>query len=164
MYVGRLARDKGVVDLARAVSALQGLHLVLVGPDEDGLRAELDFLTGKISFIGYSAAPERWFAAADIACLPSHREGFGVALIEAGACGVPVLASRIYGTRDAVLEDKTGLLHEAGDVADLREKLARLVADPELRRRLGEGGRQRAEAEFRQDRQVQALLDYYSRL
>src|SRR6185295_7397712 len=82
MYVGRLARDKGVVDLARATSALEGLHLALVGPDEDGLKAELDRMTGKISFVGYSTSAERWLAAADIACLPSRREGFGVALIE----------------------------------------------------------------------------------
>jgi glycosyltransferase involved in cell wall biosynthesis len=161
IYVGRLARDKGVLDLAKAASAYP---LVLVGPDEDGLADQLRDLHDNIHFVGYTAAPERYLAAADVACLPSHREGFGVALIEAGACGVPVIASRIYGTKDAVAEGKTGLLHEPGNVDDLRAKLQHLAGDADLRRKLGEGGRERAENDFRQDLLVRALIDYYSRL
>ena len=164
VYVGRLVRDKGVLDLAHAVAAMEGARLVLVGPDEDGLTKEFEFSEKKPLLAGYTASPERYFAAADIACLPSRREGFGVALIEAGACGLPVLAARLYGTRDAVVEGETGLLHEPGDIADLGAKLAALAADPALRRRLGEAGRARAEAHFRQDAAVQALLDFYSRL
>jgi glycosyltransferase involved in cell wall biosynthesis len=161
-YVGRLARDKGVGDLAKAVADMHGTQLALVGPDEESLEDELD--APNVHFTGLTHTPERYLAAADLACLPSYREGFGVALIEAGACGVPVLASRIYGTSDAVIEGKTGLLHAPGDVADIRAKLTRLGDEPDLRRRLGEAGRQRAEAQFRQDVLVQALLDFYSRL
>jgi len=161
IYVGRLARDKGVLDLASAAS---GFHLMLVGPDEEGLTTRISNPDGKIRFIGYSTAPERYLAAADIACLPSHREGFGVALIEAGACGLPVLASRLYGTQDAVVEGETGLLHEPGNVADIGAKLRMVAGDAALRRRLGEAGRARAESQFRQESVVQALLDYYSRL
>jgi len=58
-------------------------HLLLVGPDEEELKTELQDAEEKIHFTGYTANPERYFAAADIACLPSRREGFGVALIEA---------------------------------------------------------------------------------
>lgn len=157
MYVGRITRDKGVLDLARA--RLPSMKLVLVGPNEDGLNFESD-----VQLVGYTPMPERYLAAADVVCLPSHREGFGVALIEAGACGIPVLASRLYGTRDAVVEGVTGLFHEAGDVADLERQLAVLAGDAALRTRMGQAGRERAVAEFSQQAAVAALLDYYSRL
>ena len=165
MYVGRLARDKGVLELARAFAGLvrrrPQARLVLVGPDE-GVRRRL---RGEgVHLVGFSAAPERYFAAADIVCLPSHREGFGVVLIEAGACGVPVLAARVYGIQDAVEEGVSGLLHTPGDARDLEAKLETLAADPALRARLGAAGRARVETHFRQEVLVQALLDYYSRL
>jgi glycosyltransferase involved in cell wall biosynthesis len=161
VYLGRLAREKGVLELAQAAS---NHHLVLVGPDEEGLADELEGLGTKVHLVGFTGAPERYLAAADIACLPSHREGFGVALIEAGACGVPVLASRLYGTSDAVIEGKTGLLHVPGDAQDIRAKLDRLAADPALRARLGCAGRVRAEGEFRQELVVGALVEYYAHL
>lgn len=166
MYVGRVTRDKGVLDLVRAFAGLErrvpAARLVLVGPDEDGLEARLDGSSTR--FVGLTAKPERYLAAADLVCLPSHREGFGVALIEAGACGVPVLASRLYGTQDAVIEGVTGLFHEAGNVEGLERQLSALAADPALRARMGRAGRERAESEFSQQSVVAALLDYYSRL
>lgn len=166
MYVGRITRDKGVPDLVRAFAGLErripSARLVLVGPDEDGLKAR--FGRGATLFVGLTPTPERYLAAADLVCLPSHREGFGVALIEAGACGVPVLASRLYGTQDAVVEGVTGLFHEAGNVADLERQLAALATDAALRSRMGQAGRERATSQFSQQAAVAALLDYYSRL
>ncbi|HEX9398068.1 MAG TPA: glycosyltransferase [Burkholderiales bacterium] len=164
IYLGRLAREKGVLDLTRVVAAMEGAHLVLAGPDEENLKKDVPGSEKRLHFTGYTPFPERYLAAADVACLPSRREGFGVALIEAGACGLPVLASRLYGTQDAVVEGETGLLHQPGDVADIGRKLAVLSADAALRSRLGRAGRARAEADFRQDAMVQALLDFYSRL
>jgi len=168
MYVGRIAEDKGVLDLARAFAAFLAGHpksrLVFVGPDEGRLQGRLERESGRLHFTGYTATPERYLAAADIVCLPSYREGFGVALIEAGACGVPVVAARLYGTRDAVVEGVTGLFHEPRDVQDLERCLGTLADDPELRRRMGRAGRGRVAAQFRQETLVQALLDYYSRL
>lgn len=162
MYVGRLARDKGVLDLARACARVPSARLVLVGPDEEGLKRRLE--SDRVRLVGYTPAPERYLAAADLVCLPSHREGFGVALIEAGACGVAVLASRLYGTQDAVVEGVTGLFHEAGNVEDLERQLSALAADAALRSRMGKAGRERAQSEFSQQAVVAALLDYYSRL
>jgi glycosyltransferase involved in cell wall biosynthesis len=166
MYVGRVTRDKGVLDLARAFRSLSRRHpqarLVMVGPDEGGLARRLRRAGAHL--VGNTPEPERYLAAADIVCLPSYREGFGVALIEAGACAVPVLASRLYGTQDAVVEGVTGLFHEAGNAEDLEKQLAALAADRELRRRMGQAGRARVEAEFRQEVLVQALIDYYAHL
>jgi glycosyltransferase involved in cell wall biosynthesis len=167
MYVGRIARDKGVLDLAKAFARLEDRPcLVLVGPDEEGLRPLIERACGnatdRLRHVDFTTTPERYMVAADVVCLPSYREGFGMTLIEAGACGVPVVASRLYGTEDSVAEGVTGLLHAAGDAAQLEQCLRTLADDPALRRRLGDAGRSRALAEFRPDEILRAFLDYYT--
>ena len=102
-------------------------------------------------------------AAADVFCLPSHREGFGLVLIEAGAVGLPVVASRIYGITDAVIEGETGLLHQAGNLTDLVEKLQTLIRNPLLRNMLGEAGRCRARTEFSADRVTTEMANFLLR-
>ncbi len=103
-------------------------------------------------------------AAADVFCLPSYREGFGLVLIEAGAVGLPVVASRIYGITDAVIEGETGLLHQPGDVADLVEKLEVLVGNPSLRNALGVAGRRRAQAAFSADLVTTEMANFLQRM
>jgi glycosyltransferase involved in cell wall biosynthesis len=165
LYLGRLGREKGVLHLREAFERVQlqlpRAHLVFAGPDEERLATRL--AGPAVQLLGQVGAPESYIAAADVLCLPSLREGFGVTLIEAGACGVPVLASRLYGTQDAVVEGQTGLFHEPGDSADLARKLLLLAGDAALRQRLGRAGRARAEAEFRQERLVGALRECYAR-
>jgi glycosyltransferase involved in cell wall biosynthesis len=169
-YVGRLARDKGVLDLAHAFASIDAgradCHLLLVGPDEDALtsevRAILGTRTSRLHVHGYTDVPERFLAAADILCLPSYREGFGTVIIEAGACGIPAIASRIYGVVDALVDGKTGLLHEPGQTAEIAKHLDRLASDIVLRRRLGAAARDRVKREFAEERVVGALADYYA--
>jgi glycosyltransferase involved in cell wall biosynthesis len=114
--------------------------------------------------VGYTQVVEEYMAAADVFCLPSHREGFGLVLIEAGAAGLPVVASRIYGITDAVIEGETGLLHRPGDVADLVGKLETLISDAALHRALGEAGRRRAIQMFSADLVTTAMADFLQRL
>ncbi len=160
IYAGRLKRDKGVVDLLDAFSRLRQrrpeLRLLLVGPDDEGLDARCAQTPG-VSRVGYTRAVEDYMAAADIFCLPSYREGFGLVLVEAGAVGLPVVASRIYGITDAVVDGETGLLHAPGNVAELAGQIEVLAGDPQLRRRLGENGRQRAARLFPTERLTSAL-------
>ena len=130
----------------------------------EAMQSVLGPAAARVAFVGHTDRPELYLAAADVFCLPSYREGFGLVLIEAGACGVPVLAARVYGIQDAVEEGVSGLLHAPGDARDLEAQLETLAADPALRARLGSAGRERAETHFRQEVLVQALLDYYSRL
>ena len=114
--------------------------------------------------VDYTFEPERYVAAADLLALPSHREGFGSVIIEAAAAAVPAVASRIYGISDAVIEGETGLLHKPGDWKDLARQLSQLVADSDLRKQLGRGAQARALREFRQERLVQLLAEFYSEI
>lgn len=163
LFVGRLTGEKGVDELVAAFTQLgtrhPGLHLLLVGPDEEGYD---EFLpkTPRLHRVGYTQVVEEYMAAADVFCLPSHREGFGLVLIEAGAVGLPVVASRIYGVTDAVVDGETGLLHRPGDVGDLVEKLDILIRDRSRREALGEAGRSRAIAMFRAELVTTAMCGF----
>jgi glycosyltransferase involved in cell wall biosynthesis len=169
IFLGRINRDKGVIDLARAFARIdvptKTVALVMVGVDEENLRAEIQALaadrTSMLRFVGYTQTAERYLAAADVLCLPSYREGMPTATLEAGACAVPVVASRIYGVADAVVDGKTGLLFEAGDVDELKHKLEALLCNAALRNRFGMAARERVCAYFDEDKMVSALQAYY---
>lgn len=167
LYVGRLKRDKGIPDLIEAFNRLRSrfpnLHLLLVGPDEEGFDSLVRDVP-QIHRVGYTQAVEDYMAAADIFCLPSYREGFGLVLIEAGAVGLPVVASRIYGITDAVAEGETGLLHEPGNVDDLVRKIETLIEDASLRKALGEAGRHRAVGMFGAEVVTAAMAEFAQRL
>ncbi len=171
LFLGRLKRDKGVGELAEAFRGLAAtrapVHLALVGPDEEnlqaGLKTTLAMCADRVRFVGATAQPERYLAAADALCLPSHREGFGNVIIEAAACGCPAVASRIYGVTDAVEEGKTGLLHPPGDVEALRRCLERIANEPETLAQLGLNARARVLRLFNERRITDGLAEFYAR-
>jgi lipopolysaccharide/colanic/teichoic acid biosynthesis glycosyltransferase/glycosyltransferase involved in cell wall biosynthesis len=172
LFVGRLTNDKGVLDLARAFSAIADerpdVHLLLVGPDESGLRSRVEAMcarhAARVRCVEFTDRPQDFMAGADVLCLPSYREGFGSVVIEAAACGLPSVASRIYGIVDAVEDGHTGLLHKARDVHELTKALRRIIGDAEFRQALGLAARQRAMAEFDVRRLTAALRSLYSEL
>jgi glycosyltransferase involved in cell wall biosynthesis len=169
LFVGRLKRDKGVLEMASAFSLLcevcVNAYLIVVGGDEEDLRSEIESrcvrCPERLRIVGRSSIPEDYMASADVLCLPSHREGFGSVVIEAAACEVPALASRIYGVTDAIREDETGVLHRPCDVEDLAAGMLRLAQDRELCIKMGKKARDRAKAEFSKERVTAALLQYY---
>jgi lipopolysaccharide/colanic/teichoic acid biosynthesis glycosyltransferase/glycosyltransferase involved in cell wall biosynthesis len=172
LYAGRLTGDKGVLDLAHAFTAVAAertdVHLLMVGPDEQQLRPAIRRICYKfehrLHFADFTHEPERYMAAADVLALPSYREGLGTVLIEAGAVGVPTVASRICGVADAVDEGRTALLHVPADISGLTACLRTLCADPLLRRRLGDAGRERAIRLFSPATLTSAVLDFYDRV
>lgn len=170
LFLGRLNRDKGVLDLAEAFAALgdPAAFLLVAGPDEAALRGEMKRRLGtalaRTRFAGYTERPEDFMAAADVFCLPSYREGFGMVIIEAAAAGIPAIGSRIYGVTDAIEENVTGLLHRAGDAGELAGQMGSLAGDAVRRRAMGEAARARALRLFSREAVTQAWVGFYRQL
>lgn len=169
LYLGRLNRDKGALDLAAAFAQVENKHpkaeLWVVGPDEDDMFAQMQSLLSacrhRVRRVGYTNEPERFMQAADLFCLPSYREGFGSSVIEAAACGVPALASRIYGLTDALVEGQTGWMHEAGNVQDLAAQLDVLLEGSTQLQIRGDAARANVERVFEQSLITDAMLAFY---
>lgn len=148
--VGRLTRQKGFDLLLRALAQCQGegrrAHLVIVG---DGpLRAELKALASELGLSdrvfmpGLVADPAPWYAHGDLFVLPSRWEGFGNVLVEAMACGLPVIASACpYGPAEILGDGQGGALVAPNDIEALAQAIDRLLAAPDERARLSLAGR-----------------------
>lgn len=156
LFVGRLTKDKGIHDLvqafARVATANPRVVLWLVGPDEEGLMEQLSRKkfddSGLVRWLGATSEPERYMASADVLVLPSYREGFGSVIIEAAACAIPTVAYRIDGVIDAVVEARTGVLVEVGDIEALAAVMLDVSRDRDGRQRLGREARDRVSKEF----------------
>jgi glycosyltransferase involved in cell wall biosynthesis len=151
VYVGRLVPHKRVELLLDAVALLHDdypnlrVRIVGQGPWEGHLREAADALglTRSVSFEGFvdEATRDRMLAEAWILVLPSVKEGWGLAVVEAAAQATPAVGFRVGGLQESIVDEQTGLL--ASDVDSFREALRRLVASEELRTRLGRAARAR---------------------
>lgn len=158
LYVGRLKRDKGLIELSKSflsISAeLDNIALWFIGPDEDEIQGEIELIISKYShtvkFIPYTTTPENYMVSSDVFCLPSYREGFGSTIIEAAACGIPAIGSRIYGITDAILDGKTGVLVKKGSIGELAIKMKKLKNDHVYRDQLGRNAKERVLEKFNQ--------------
>ncbi len=156
--VGEVGWRKGQQHVLEAAAALREQNpdavwlLVGEGDGRRSLQAEAAARglssAGAVRFLGFRRDVPAVLAAADLALLPSRREGLPNALLEAMALGLPVAASRADGIPELVLHGETGLLHEVDDQAAFIRDVARLLGDPALRWRLGEAGRRRARTRF----------------
>lgn len=172
--VGRLDPIKDYGTLIEALARLAGdigvggpsCRVVLVfsgeGPEEAKLRrtASDRGIAGDVRFLGRRADVPTVLAACDIFALTSRREGMSNAILEAMASGLPVVATRVGGNAEMVVDGETGLLLESGDAAGLAVLLRRLIERPDLRAALGAAGRQRVEAVFT----LRRMLDRYAAL
>ncbi len=156
LWVGRVAPIKGLDTLLDAVARLSTsagpVRLLIVGGDADEPMSEHEvFLRRRIERLGLRdsvcfVGPQpqdvlpMYYAAAAVTVLPSYYESFGMVALEAMACGSPVIASRVGGLVTTVRDSVTGFLVPDGDVEALAERIAALVADPDLRWRVGREG------------------------
>jgi glycosyltransferase involved in cell wall biosynthesis len=147
----------------RARSAVPDLRLWVIGDalaDADrAYRDRLAVAVDGISWLGFRDDVPELMHRIDILASPSRHEGMGRVNVEAMAAGKPVVGSVHTGIAEVVVDGETGFLVDPNDVETFAERLVRLARDPELRRRLGEAGRERAEKEFEQDTQLRKVLD-----
>jgi glycosyltransferase involved in cell wall biosynthesis len=164
IFLGRITADKGIKVLENAfasvVAACPKAKLLLVGPDEGAVPNTHPSLTVK----PFDPQPEAVLQAADVLVLPSFREGFGVVVLEAAACGLPAIGSNIYGLQDAIIDGQTGFLFPAHDSETLARHMIEMCNNSPMRLRLGRAARQRVEKDFAQDAVVAAFNDYYEHL
>jgi D-inositol-3-phosphate glycosyltransferase len=153
VFVGRLSREKGIVDLLHAwARAAPSALLVVVGPDmpghpwDEGPRvralAATDGLAGRVLLFGASSDTALLYRAADLAVVPSHWESFGISAAEAMASGLPVVASAVGGLTDYVIDGENGRLVPRQNIEALAAAIDEIVADEDLRRRMGLAARQ----------------------
>ena len=171
----RMVREKGVdafVDAARRLksSGIQA-RFALVGnthPSDPRAIPEETLRTwqeeGVVEYWGRREDMPEVFAEASVVCLPSYREGMPKALMEAAACGRPVVTYDVPGCRETVVDGSNGILVAERDLGALTESLRRLIGDRALCQRMGEEGRRLAETEFGVDRVVNQTLEIYRAL
>lgn len=174
LSVGRLVPRKGIDTVLQALPRLLAEFPDLCyrvagdGPDRPRLEQMSRQLgvAHAVTFLGRVSQDDlpQVYRAAHIFVLPAREEiasveGFGIVFLEASASGLPVVAARSGGAVEAVRHGETGLLVPPGDPDELCQALRTLIREPELRRRLGQAGRQRVEEEMSWTRAVQQLED-----
>ena len=172
-FVGRIVRDKGLVELVQSWRVLReecpSLHLLVAGPFEsrDPIPADVEAMMRsdpRIHLAGMVHDMPSIYRTLDLLVLPTYREGFPASLLEAAAMGVPVIATRIPGCVDAVRDGETGLLVPVRDAEALTAAIRVYLGDPKLRRQHGANGRDRALREFDPEVMREALFQEYLRL
>lgn len=177
LCVGTLHEVKGQAYLMEACRQLQQrgfdfeCHLVGDGPDRASLAelVEQGGLSDRVRFHGRLTQDKivRLLLDADVLTAPSvptrdgRREGIPVVLMEAMMSGVPVIASNLSGIPELVKHQSTGLLVPPRDARSLADALERCIRDPDLRRRLGRAGREKAESEFDLNKNAAKLAEYF---
>jgi glycosyltransferase involved in cell wall biosynthesis len=177
-YLGRIVREKGILDLVDAfvdvARVLPTVHLVLaggavtgewdaLGEEEIRNRAASSGIASRIHLTGFRADTPELLSAMDVVALPSWREGFGLALAEAGAMELPVVATDTPGGAQAVAHGSTGWLVPVRSPALLGAALATILTQPALAQAMGRCGRARAESMFSQQLVVDRQLAVYRR-
>ena len=168
-YIGRLARQKRVLDLIwgfELIRVMQGeVYFVIAGDGPE--RAKLEQFTRdleiaqRVKFLGHRDDAERLLPAFDLFWLGSDFEGLSNSVMEAMAAGLPVVASDIPPNRELVVHGETGYLAPVGDRVAFAQMGERLLLDPVLARRLGSAGRDRIASQFSVARMVEAYSRVY---
>ena len=168
LAVGRLVEQKDHATMLRAFARVREtqpearLAILGAGP----LEAETRACAASLGVADAVTMPGRaeirdWLERADVFVHTPRWEGFGIVLLEAMLAGLPIVATRVSAVPEVVADLETGALVEAGDDEGVARELGALLADPELRRRLGAAGRERARSEFSVARMAERTIQVY---
>ena len=175
ILTARMLFDKGIREFVDAAHILkkqgQKVRMVLVGP-LDGKHptaipeAQLNKWkeTGDVEFWGFQDDILKVLQGADIACLPSYREGLPTCLIEAASCGLPIVTTNVPGCREVVRDGINGILVPPADAHALAKALEELILNTEKRKRFGEVGRKIASDEFSVQHIISETMRVYDHL
>jgi glycosyltransferase involved in cell wall biosynthesis len=171
----RMLWDKGVNEFVQAARQIHiggiDARFILAGDTDEENPAGIPVSVlqdwqneGVVEWIGWQSEMPAVYASANVVCLPSYREGLPKTLIEAAACGRPLVATDVPGCRDVVFPNETGLLAKVRDIPSLVECLRFLLANTSEQNRLGLNARRLVESEFSTKRIVTETLLVYSKL
>jgi glycosyltransferase involved in cell wall biosynthesis len=170
--VGRLSPEKGQKWLVQALSQLdqqeQPVHLVLIGDGDS--RGDLQEqvlqlgLTEQVHLLGARKDVPDWLPHFDLFVLPSAWEGVSLALLEAMAAGLPVIATESGGTPEVVEAGVTGLLVPPGNPTKLAEAIQILLSDGDLRKKMGSAGQERVRSKFTAEETIRQMDRLYQRM
>lgn len=175
LFLGRLNFKKGLDLLTRAYGTIarrrQDVHLVIVGPDEDGYGCRVqswladEGVAGRVTFTGMLRGQDKLaaFADADVFVLPSYTENFGIAVVEAMACGLPVVISNKVNIWREIAQAEAGLVVncDSGELANALLKIMDTTEDP---KRLGANGKILVQDRFTWDSAAKQMLRAYENI
>lgn len=175
LLASRLLWDKGLAEFVAALRQLrlQGrtVHALLAGMPDPGNPATVPEATirewvaeGLVSWLGHVDDMAGLLGSVDVVVLPSHREGLPRTLVEAAACGLPLITTDVPGCREVVSDGVDGLLVPKGDSKALAQAIRRLQENPELARRMGAAARLKARSQFDEHIVIQRTLEVYAEL
>lgn len=174
IFIGRMVRDKGINELVAAFNRLNremaATRLLLVGKFEDDLDPVLPETkqmienNSKIEFVGYQNDVRPYLAAADVAVLPSYREGFPNVVIQAGAMGLAQIVTDINGCNEIVIDGRNGLIIPKQDEQALYEAMRKLATDHNMTARMAASARELIASRYRQQDVWEATLRMYKNL
>jgi N-acetyl-alpha-D-glucosaminyl L-malate synthase BshA len=145
-------RVRAVIDVFSRICREVPAHLLMVGdgPDlgEAMQRARALEIAGRVHFLGEQDTVQALLSVSDVFLLPSAQESFGLAALEAMACEVPVVASRVGGLPEVIEHGETGFLHEPGDLDGMAASSVRILTDAALKQHVAERARQTVHRQF----------------
>ncbi len=172
LSVGRVVYQKGIDLGLRALAGLSGLdwewYIAGDGPQLETLQAlahELG-IAERVHFLGWQSRAElaKWYYQSNLFLFPSRHEGMPNAVLEAMAGGLPVIATRIAGNEELVVDDITGVLVDAENVESLRDGLNRLLAKAKMREQMGLASRKRVEQEYSWEMVARQYSEYLEKI
>jgi teichuronic acid biosynthesis glycosyltransferase TuaC len=171
IFVGGIVRSKGIYELVNAfinlVNKYKHLHLIILGngPEYTTIKNIAFFkgLTNKIHLAGNIPHDEisQWLSASDIFVLPSYNEGLPNAVLEAMACSLPVVATKVGGIPEAIEDGQSGMLILKEDTDSLRKAICHLLNNEELAKQMGRNGRRIVEQQFSWPKNAEKMLQIY---
>jgi N-acetyl-alpha-D-glucosaminyl L-malate synthase BshA len=154
--------------LARVLEKGVKTRLIMVGDGSERQncehRARCLGIYDQCSFVGKQPRIVDYLSACDVLLLPSDQESFGLAAVEAMACEVPVISSRVGGLPEVVTDGETGYLSTVGDLDKMAADAARLLVDHKMRREMGQRARDSAISRYRTDVVIPQYIDFYEQI